>query len=117
ARLDARRAARRRADRADRGDGRPVLHPFRQEHVLVRPAGARAAVPPAGHPREAAHMIAWLIEGVPRRGLLSLAVLLAALLVAPWLAHDYLVTVLIILLYFPYPLPASHLTIAFPLPL
>src|SRR5262249_4420756 len=102
ARLDARRAARRRADRADRGDGRPVLHPFRQEHVLVRPAGARAAVPPAGHPREAAHMIAWLIEGVPRRGLVSLALLLAALLAAPWLANDYLVTVLIIILYFAY---------------
>jgi len=47
-------------------------------------------------------MIAWLIEGVPRRGLLSLAVLLAALLVAPWLANDYLVTVLIIILYFAY---------------
>jgi len=47
-------------------------------------------------------MIAWLIEGVPRRGLVALAVLLGALLVAPWLANDYLVTVLIIILYFAY---------------
>jgi len=47
-------------------------------------------------------MIARLIEGVPRGGLALLAVLLAALLVAPWLASDYLLTVLIIILYFAY---------------
>ena len=47
-------------------------------------------------------MIGWLIEGVPRRGLASLAVLLVALLAAPWLANDYLITVLIIILYFAY---------------
>jgi len=44
----------------------------------------------------------WLLEGVPRRGLALLLVLLAALIAAPWLANDYLLTVLIIILYFAY---------------
>jgi branched-chain amino acid transport system permease protein len=43
-----------------------------------------------------------MLEGVPRRGLALLALLLAALLAAPWLANDYLLTVLIIILYFAY---------------
>ena len=43
-----------------------------------------------------------LLDGVPRRGLAWLAALLAALLAAPWLANDYLLTVLIIILYFAY---------------
>jgi branched-chain amino acid transport system permease protein len=43
-----------------------------------------------------------LIEGVPRRGLVGLGVLGAALLAAPWVANDYLLTVLIIILYFAY---------------
>ncbi|MGA7489536.1 MAG: branched-chain amino acid ABC transporter permease [Xanthobacteraceae bacterium] len=47
-------------------------------------------------------MVRWLLEGVPRRGLVLLALLLAALLAAPWLADDYLLTVLIIILYFAY---------------
>jgi branched-chain amino acid transport system permease protein len=47
-------------------------------------------------------MIAGLIEGVPRRALLLLALLFAVLLLAPWLANDYLLTVLILILYFAY---------------
>ena len=43
-----------------------------------------------------------LTEGVPRRTLVLLGVLLAVLLAAPWLANDYLLTVLIIILYFAY---------------
>jgi branched-chain amino acid transport system permease protein len=43
-----------------------------------------------------------LLEGVSRRGLVLLALLLAALVAAPWLANDYLLTVLIIILYFAY---------------
>jgi len=43
-----------------------------------------------------------LLEGVPPRALAALALLLAALLTAPWLANDYLLTVLIIILYFAY---------------
>jgi branched-chain amino acid transport system permease protein len=47
-------------------------------------------------------MMRWLIEGVPRRSLALLLVLLVALIAAPWLANDYLLTVLIIILYFAY---------------
>jgi branched-chain amino acid transport system permease protein len=43
-----------------------------------------------------------LFEGVPRRGLVLIALLFAALLAAPWLANDYVLTVLIIILYFAY---------------
>jgi branched-chain amino acid transport system permease protein len=41
-----------------------------------------------------------LLEGVPRRGLLLLAVLLVLLLAAPAFASDYLLSVLILILYF-----------------
>ena len=41
-------------------------------------------------------------ERIQRRSLLLLALLLAALAAAPWLANDYLVTVLITILYFAY---------------
>ena len=47
-------------------------------------------------------MIERLLDGVPRRALLLLALLLAGLIAAPWLAGDYLLTVLIIILYFAY---------------
>jgi branched-chain amino acid transport system permease protein len=47
-------------------------------------------------------MIATLLEGVPRRGLILLAALLLALIAAPLLAGDYLITVLILILYFAY---------------
>jgi branched-chain amino acid transport system permease protein len=43
-----------------------------------------------------------LTEGVPRRGLVLLVLLLVALVAAPWLANDYLLTVLITILYFAY---------------
>jgi branched-chain amino acid transport system permease protein len=45
-------------------------------------------------------MIGRLFDGVPRRGLVLLAGLLVVLLAAPWIANDYLLTVLIIVLYF-----------------
>ncbi len=47
-------------------------------------------------------MIARLIEDVPRRVLVLLAVLLTAFIVAPLVAGDYLLTVLILILYFAY---------------
>jgi branched-chain amino acid transport system permease protein len=43
-----------------------------------------------------------LFEGVSRRGLVLLTLLLVILVAAPWLANDYLLTVLIIILYFAY---------------
>src|SRR6476469_8124937 len=54
-----------------------------------------------------------LLDGVPRRGLAWLAALLAALLVAPWLANDYLLTVLIIILYFAYTGQAWNIMMGF----
>jgi branched-chain amino acid transport system permease protein len=45
-------------------------------------------------------MIAQLLDGVPRRGLALLAALVVILLAAPLLASDYLLTVLILILYF-----------------
>jgi branched-chain amino acid transport system permease protein len=47
-------------------------------------------------------MIGRLLEGVQRRSLVLLALVLACLLAAPWLANDYLLTILIIILYFAY---------------
>jgi branched-chain amino acid transport system permease protein len=47
-------------------------------------------------------MIGRLTEGVARRGLVLLVLLLVALVAAPWLANDYLLTVLITILYFAY---------------
>jgi len=47
-------------------------------------------------------MIACLVEGVPRRALMLLAGLLVLLAAAPLFAGDYLLTVLILILYFAY---------------
>ena len=47
-------------------------------------------------------MIGRLFDGVPRRGVALLATLLVVLLAAPWMANDYLLTVLIIILYSAY---------------
>ena len=47
-------------------------------------------------------MLQRVLEGASRRGLALLALLLAALAIAPWLANDYLLTVLITILYFAY---------------
>jgi branched-chain amino acid transport system permease protein len=47
-------------------------------------------------------MIASLIEGVPRRALILLGAVLALLVLAPLFASDYLLTVLILILYFAY---------------
>ena len=45
-------------------------------------------------------MIARLLSGVPKRGLAMLAVLFAVLCVFPLFANDYLITILILILYF-----------------
>jgi branched-chain amino acid transport system permease protein len=58
-------------------------------------------------------MIARLIDGIPRRALILLAVLLAALIVAPLVAGDYLLTVLILILYFAYTGQAWNIMMGF----
>ena len=47
-------------------------------------------------------MISGLSSGFSRRGAALLAVLLAALVAAPWMVNDYLLTVLVLILYFAY---------------
>ena len=47
-------------------------------------------------------MIARLTEGVPLRSWIGIAVLLLALIAAPLVANDYLLTILILILYFAY---------------
>jgi branched-chain amino acid transport system permease protein len=57
-------------------------------------------------------MTAWVTAG-PRRGVALLAVLLAVLLAAPWLANDYVLTVLILILYFAYTGQAWNIMMGF----
>jgi branched-chain amino acid transport system permease protein len=60
-----------------------------------------------------AAMIARLAEGTPRRTLVLLAVLLAAFLAAPWVVNDYLITVLIVILYLAYTGQAWNIMMGF----
>ncbi|HEX3937523.1 MAG TPA: branched-chain amino acid ABC transporter permease [Xanthobacteraceae bacterium] len=46
-----------------------------------------------------AAIAARLTDGLPRQTVVALVVLLAALLIAPWIVNDYLITVLILILY------------------
>ncbi len=58
-------------------------------------------------------MMARLAGGVPRRAAILLAALLAALLIAPWIVNDYLVTVLIVILYLAYTGQAWNIMMGF----
>jgi branched-chain amino acid transport system permease protein len=58
-------------------------------------------------------MIARLIEGVPRLVLILLAVVLAVLIAAPLFAGDYLLTILILMLYFAYAGQAWNIMMGF----
>jgi branched-chain amino acid transport system permease protein len=58
-------------------------------------------------------MSARLVTGLSPRGAVLLAVLFAALLAAPWLVNDYLLTVLIIILYFAYTGQAWNIMMGF----
>ena len=69
---------------------------------------------PQGILGKRAGMIARLLDGVPRRALLLLRVLLLAVLVAaPLFANDYLLTVLILILYFAYTGQAWNIMMGF----
>jgi branched-chain amino acid transport system permease protein len=54
-----------------------------------------------------------LFEGVPRRGIVMLTVLLALLLAAPFVANDYVLTILIIILYYAYTGQAWNIMMGF----
>jgi branched-chain amino acid transport system permease protein len=58
-------------------------------------------------------MIGALIDDIPRRGLVLLLLLLAAFLAAPFLVNDYLLTVLILILYFAYTGQAWNIMMGF----
>ena len=58
-------------------------------------------------------MIARLGDGLSRRTLIWFAALLAALLFAPWIANDYLITVLIVILYLAYTGQAWNIMMGF----
>jgi branched-chain amino acid transport system permease protein len=58
-------------------------------------------------------MIATLVADVPRRGLALLLLLLAALVAAPLFVNDYLLTVLILILYFAYAGQAWNIMMGF----
>ncbi len=60
-----------------------------------------------------AAMIARLADGVSPRTVIYLALLFAALLAAPWLVNDYLLTVLIVILYFAYTGQAWNIMMGF----
>jgi len=58
-------------------------------------------------------IIARMTRGVSSRAAILLAVLLAVLLAAPWIVNDYLLTVLIIILYFAYTGQAWNIMMGF----
>jgi branched-chain amino acid transport system permease protein len=58
-------------------------------------------------------MIARLLADIPRRGIVLALALLAALLIAPRFAGDYLLTVLIVILYFAYAGQAWNIMMGF----
>jgi branched-chain amino acid transport system permease protein len=58
-------------------------------------------------------MIARLFAGISPRAALLLAVMLAAFVAAPWLVNDYLLTILIIILYFAYAGQAWNIMMGF----
>jgi len=58
-------------------------------------------------------MIGRMLEGLPVRGVILLALLAAALVAAPFLVNDYLLTILIIILYFAYTGQAWNIMMGF----
>ena len=54
-----------------------------------------------------------LLSGIPRRAAILMLVALAAFLAAPWFANDYLLTVLILILYFAYTGQAWNIMMGF----
>jgi branched-chain amino acid transport system permease protein len=54
-----------------------------------------------------------LFEGIPKRGLVLIAALLIGLIIAPCFANDYLLTVLILILYFAYTGQAWNIMMGF----
>src|SRR4029077_19501754 len=95
-------AFRRPVDRRQRGRRWAAVAALAQEHVQLWPADRRPAAASAGPARPQGHPVSRLTDGVPRRVLVMLAVLLALLIAAPALLGGYGLSVLILVLYFAY---------------
>ena len=103
----------RRADRRHRSAGRSAVHAVAQKHVRLRHSRPGAAVPAAGPPRQEARMIARLIAGVSPRAAILLGGAARGFLAAPFVVNDYLLTVLILILYFAYAGQAWNIMMGF----
>ena len=95
-----------------------AVHAVGQEHVRLRHSGPGAAVPAARPARQEARVImaraiARLSGDLSARTLFLLAALGLALLIAPFFANDYLLTVLILILYFAYAGQAWNIMMGF----
>ena len=90
-----------------------AVHAVGEKHVRLCNSGSGAVVPAAGNPRQEAGMIGRLFADLTPRVAVLLALLLIALLAAPWLVNDYLLTVLIIILYFAYAGQAWNIMMGF----
>ena len=123
------RAARRPVDRSDRGACRFAVHAVSQKHVRLRHSRTGAVVSAARHPRQKIDLMAantsasfadpliriavLLFEDVPHQTIALLGILLAGLLIVPWLVNDYLLTVLIVVLYFAFTGQAWNIMMGF----
>ena len=108
-----RRASRRRADRCF-GSGRgPCPATLAEECLFLRAPHSRSSPAPAGPARKSRPMINRMIDGVSPRALTLLAVFAAAMVVAPFVVNSYILSVLIIVLYFAYVGQAWNLMLGF----
>src|SRR6266550_3057037 len=109
--IDGRRAPGRRAHRGLRGAGGVLRRALAEKHVLVRPVDRGAGAAPARPARTPRVSALW--ADTPLRGRVLAAVLLAAFLAAPLIADRYLISVLILVLYFAYVGQAWNLLMGF----
>ena len=72
-----------------------------------------AAKTPAHVPDYFTRLTASVFTDVPPRAMILLVILLALLLIAPWLINDYLLTVLIVVLYFAFTGQAWNIMMGF----
>src|SRR6266566_1313805 len=109
--IDGRRAPGRRAHRGLRGAGGVLRRALDEKHVLVRPVDRGAGAAPARPARTPRVSALW--ADTPLRGRVLAAGLLAAFLAAPLIADRYLISVLILVLYFAYVGQAWNLLMGF----
>src|SRR5262249_18667309 len=121
--------ARRAVDWRDRGLGWTAVHAIGKEHVRLRHTRCGSAVPATRHSRQkidrmsattpssiaayCTRVAASLVEDVSRPAVIVLGIFLAALVIASFLVNDYLLTVLIVVLYFAFTGQAWNIMMGF----